>query len=657
MPNPVYKSESESDEFSSGDPSVPTEKTRKTRPDKRKGNEEKTDKKSKKRMKPTDPVDYSPEAGREWTHGKLTVTLKGATPEVTNRPNQQFSAGEGMHTVPWTTVVRALKANLTVTGDPAAASQQAVDHLTKMVDHVRRSPLTRLPAPENQRLRQRSRTTETIPERAPGLLDDSLLKITDSATFITAVKDFLVYRNSLRFAAIQGYAAGGGEATYVNELTRREKALRTETGVTAPAADLEEEPEGAAEPKNTALPAAAALTTGFLLWRSLDIPALLTELDNDYTADEASQILAAVLAVAVDETSRWAPLSLAKAGLLPSTATDTTDTDHTDADAMDTDHTDTDHTDYAQRIVADFLKYLETEVVRSTVRDKEINDQQDKQYGPLDKRFARPANNAQVWRDRKTWFEGNAASVGVHLAGEAGWIGDYGFSPASFSAVKHDLNVGVTPAGNYLDVKIGGRPKSPYTNSEGSHVTAWELERQAVMRRLSGVPHTRVAETLRTMVTECESAPSLKLDKYLPEPHSATLLYLRTNGLDMLRKAVAELGNHALGTAGWIEAVEAAIAGYLHFRNALPYTTTYAGSRDSHGEAVALATLRGHLEKGTRLRNAGSVTKKLFDENSLRDELDLFGEDLTATERQKIIKTKRDEFDTQIKAVFPGVVS
>ncbi|MER7186812.1 hypothetical protein ABT404_46390 [Streptomyces hyaluromycini] len=564
-----------------------------------------------KKTRDEEPDPGSRESLRAWAQGSLQVSWKTGVLTLSGRPRQQFSSGEGTHTVAWTAVDRAVQANLSGSKDVSAA----LVRLEEMAEHLGKSPLAGIAPPIGQQLRKKQGTDYTVSGVAVDNLRDSLASARNKKneqSLNEAIKDFLVLRNTLPFAAIQGPAPGAAEGTYAQRLTEREALLqyRSQSGRAA-----------------RALPRRTQAEIRFATWRLVDTAALLGELtDSDVTYESglATKTFSAVVATLLEEISRWAPLSLQAAALfVPGAGT----------------------AENAQAIVASLESYLSEELSQATAEDKRAAAQWQREIGDLGQAASSPPETASAWQAGVDWFGRHKKAVEKQIRTHLKWVEAYGFAPTHVVRGKEPLTVTADFSGGTLRVAISGRPRSPYSGSQGSHITAWEVERLATENRLQGMTPEAVADELRAMYDECGSTPSAQLVELLPEEERASTEELMNTAWKALGKAIKDLPpvNEDPPTAGDLAPVVVkAVQAYQDFRNALPFATTFAGSRSGHGE-------------GAYLKNAGNMSrdtlsKALFDSESLEDEIDYLG---LLKYRYAIFKARRLEHRTQFNLAFP----
>ncbi|RPE41024.1 hypothetical protein EDD90_4098 [Streptomyces sp. Ag109_O5-1] len=559
-----------------------------------------------KKARDEEPEPVNRESLRAWAQGSLQVSWNWNTGVLTQsgRPRQQFSSGEGTHTVAWTSVDRAVQANLSGSKDVS----EALVRLEEMAGHLAKSPLAGIAPPIDQQLRKKQGTDYTVSGVAVDNLEDSLASAKDKKdeqSLNEAIKDFLVLRNTLPFASIQGPAPGAAEGTYAQRLTEREALLqsRLQSGRVA-----------------RALPKRTQAEIKFATWRLVDTAALLGELtDSDvtYGSDVATTTFSAVVATLLDEISRWAPLSLQAANLLVPGAGATKN---------------------AEAVVASLESYLGEELSQATAEDKRAAAQWQRETGGTGQAASRPRETAKAWQARADWLGRHNKALEKQIRTHLEWVGVYGFAPTHVVRGKEPLTVTADFSGGTLRVAISGRPQSPYSGSQGSHITAWEVERLATENRLQDKTPEDVAEELQAMYDECRSTPSAKLVKRLPEDERASTATLMKDALEALGEAIEDLP----AADDLAPVVVKAVQAYQDYRNALPFATTFAGSRSGHGE-------------GTYLKNAGKMSrndlsKALFDNESLEDEIDYLG---LLKYREAIFKARRLEHRTQFNLAFP----
>ncbi|MER5795539.1 hypothetical protein [Streptomyces sp. NPDC001980] len=559
---------------------------------------------------------------RTWAQGKLQVSWdwRNKVVHLSQRPQKQFSGskGEGAHTVAWTVVDRAVQSNLSGSANAA----EAVERLWSMVMHLAESPLTRIAPPEGRTLRTMQHTDVTVESVAYGNLMSSLDLAEDEPDkyLNQSIKDLLVWRNTLPFAAVQRDAPGAGEGTYAPRLANREGLLRSAW-------------------KGRKLPGSTVEEIQFSTFKLVDTVALLDELseqvedpDSDekrqkYDDGTAEATFAAVVTTLLDEVSRWAPLSLRAAGLhVP------------DAEAPQR----------AGTVTEALEDYLAAELREATEEDARLETQHKREGGMFQRPYVRV--KSRKWQARVDWFESHKDAVQEQLETTMKWIGDYKFDPAYVTRSPERLAVAADFTNGKLKLEIDGRPKSPFSGSEGSHITAWELEKRATITRLAGKNGAGVEQELKAMLAECDTTPAVALLKYLPAEERdlttglmATAKKELTSAVEKVEKAeeAAKLGKDSDIRPLIVEAVRA----YQDYRNVLPFATTFAGSRDGHGEGAALQNADKASQEALE-----SLKPKLYDKKSLLDEIGFLE---VEKHSEKIIAARKQEHDIQFKRAFP----
>ncbi|MFE2063483.1 hypothetical protein ACFXDH_13920 [Streptomyces sp. NPDC059467] len=558
---------------------------------------------SKKRKPP------SAEETRAWAHGDLHPSWNWRAKELSlsGRPLKQFTNGrEGAHTVSWTAVDRAVQANLSGSANAA----EAIGRLKAVFKHLNKAPLTTVDPPADEALRTMQYTDVSVRSIAARNLTDSLHSAADEQGLDKALKDFLVWRNTLPFAAIPGPAPGAAEGTYAPRLARHDALLRS-------------------APKDFTVNESTRQEMGFAAWKLVDTARLLDELSAQaevydfgtgparavplYDPDTAEATFAAVVATLLDEVSRWAPLSLRAAGLAGP-----------DGDAAK-----------GAKAITDHLKgYLDTELARAKEKDGKNEAQYKRQSttGSYDHAATR------VWQARVKWFGEHQDKVQEQLQKWMSWIGKYGFDPTPVVRTRKPLTVTADFSSGALRLTISGRPESPFSGSEGSHVTAWALEKLATLNRLGGMDKAKVKTELKTMLKECNSSPAAGLVGLLPDEERDLTAARMNAAKDRFAAAVKELDT----TSDLGRVVATAVREYQNYRNALPFATTFAGSRSGHGEGAVL--------KNSDTVSRGALSNALFDKESLEEEID----NLELQEhRDTIFTARRQEHNRQFGWAFP----
>ncbi|MFD8716621.1 hypothetical protein ACFV2H_00970 [Streptomyces sp. NPDC059629] len=558
---------------------------------------------NKKRLPP------SAEETRAWAHGDLHPSWDWTAKELSlsGRPLKQFRNGrEGAHTVAWTAVDRAVQANLSGSADVA----EAIGRLKAVVEHLDKAPLTTIDPPADEALRTMQYTNVSARSVAARNLKDSLDSATNEQGLDKALKDFLVWRNTLPFAAIPGPAPGAAEGTYAPRLARHDALLRS-------------------APKDFPVHESTRQEIRFAAWKLVDTARLLDELSAQaevydfgtgtargvplYDPATAEATLTAVVATLLDEVSRWAPLSLRAAGL-PGPGGDAAE---------------------GAKAIADSLKgYLDTELTKAKKKDEKNETQYKRQSttGSYDHAATR------VWQARVAWFGEHQDKVQEQLQKWMSWIGKYGFDPTPVVRTHKPLTVTADFSSGTLRLTISGRPESPFSGSEGSHVTAWALEKLATLNRLGGMDKAQVKTELKAMLKECGSSPAAKLVGLLPGEERDLTAARMSAAKDRFAAAVKELDT----TSDLGRVVATAVREYQNYRNALPFATTFAGSRSGHGEGAVL--------KKSDTLSRGALSNALFDKESLEEEID----NLELQEHHDTILTARhQEHNRQFGWAFP----